>query len=111
MNRTNPDALASHPKPMTDPFPSDPNSTNGAKASRDNSNGHHDPAQKLPQPPETTSLPAERVPQKTRQDIRKAFYILLAVGLVLGAITAGGVVWIMNRLDLIGVPEQQEQQL
>ena len=70
-----------------------------------------DPAQKLPQPPETTSLPSERLPRQTRQDIRKAFYILLAVGLVLGAITAGGVVWIMNRLDLIGVPEQQEQQL
>jgi hypothetical protein len=56
-------------------------------------------------------LPSEQLPQQTRHDIRKAFYILLAVGLVLGAITAGGVVWLMNRLDLIGVPEQQEQQL
>jgi hypothetical protein len=109
MNRTHPEALG--PTSMTDPFPSDPNPTNGAKASSDNSNGHHAPSEKLPQPPDTPSLPSERLPQHTRQDIRKAFYILLAVGLVLGAITAGGVVWLMNRLDLIGVPEQQEQQL
>jgi hypothetical protein len=96
---------------MTDPFPSDPNSTNGAKASRSNSNGHQEQSGKLPQEPEPKPLPSEQLPQQTRHDIRKAFYILLAVGLVLGAITAGGVVWLMNRLDLIGVPEQQEQQL
>jgi len=96
---------------MTNPFPSDPNSSNGAKASRPDSNGHQDPGSKLPQPPDAESVPTEQLPQHTQQDIRKAFYILLAVGLVLGAVTAGGVVWLMNRLDLIGVPASQEQQL
>ena len=69
------------------------------------------PPRNCPSPPKPPLYLLERLPRQTRQDIRKAFYILLAVGLVLGAITAGGVVWIMNRLDLIGVPEQQEQQL
>ena len=97
---------------MTDPFPSEPNSSNGAKASRPDSNGHQDPVAKLPQDPAAQpSLPSEQLPQKTRQDIRKAFYILLAVGLILGGLTAGGVVWLMDRLDLIGVPPQQEQDL
>ncbi len=96
---------------MTDPFPSDPNSTNGAKASRSGNNGHHSDRDKLPQAPSSQPLPSERLPHQTRQDIRKAFYMLLAAGLILGALTAGGVVWLMNRLDLIGVPPQQEQQL
>lgn len=96
---------------MTDPFPSDPNSSNGAKASQPNNNGHQDPAAKLPQPAASDPLPSEQLPHKTRHDIRKAFFILLTVGLILGALTAGGVVWVMNRLDLIGVPPQQEQEL
>jgi hypothetical protein len=111
MDKITPVDLAALAIPMTDPFPPDPNSTNGSKASRPDSNGHQGQSAKLPQEPEPQSLPSERLPQETRQDIRKAFYILLTVGLILGALTAGGVVWLMNRLDLIGVPDQQEQQL
>ena len=94
---------------MSDPFPSEPNSTNGSKASRSDHNGHLNQSGKLSQEPTSQPSLTEQVPGKTRQDIRKAFYILLAAGLILGAITAGGVVWLMNRLDLVGVPEQQEQ--
>jgi hypothetical protein len=42
--------------------------------------------------------------------MRRIFLILLATGLVLGVLTATGVVWVMNRLDLIGVPTPQEPQ-
>jgi hypothetical protein len=96
---------------MSDPFPPEPNSTNGSSASRPDHNGHRDQAGKLPQQPVPPSASPEPVPHKTRQDIRRAFYILLAVGLILGAITAGGVVWLMSHLDLVGVPAQQEQPL
>jgi len=95
---------------MSDPFPSDPNSTNGSKASRPDQNGHHQLEGKLPQNPSGRSSPADNLPRETRRDILKTFYILLTLGLVLAAITAGGVVWLMHRLDLIGVPDQQQEQ-
>lgn len=94
---------------MPDPFSPEPNSSNGSNASRPDHNGHLGQSGKLPQ--ESLSQPSSTEPKSAqpRQDIRKAFYILLAVGLILGAVTAGGVVWLMNHLDLVGVPEQQEQ--
>jgi hypothetical protein len=94
---------------MTDPFPNDSGSTNGANARDHSINGHEEIQAKLPQNRPSQALPAEEVHPQTRRDIRRTFLILLATGLVIGVLTAAGVIWVMNRLDLIGVPEQQEQ--
>ena len=53
--------------------------------------------------------PAEPSPQ-TRQAMRRTFLTLLAVGLVIGGLTATGVVKLMDSLGLIGVPEQPDRQ-
>jgi hypothetical protein len=94
---------------MPDPFPSDPNSTNGSRSSHPDSNGHSDQAAKLPQDPVPQPQPTDQLSQGAQRDIRRVFLILLAIGLVLGVITAGGVAMLMNRLDLIGVPAQPDQ--
>ncbi|HZG39678.1 MAG TPA: hypothetical protein VEZ50_13430 [Nodosilinea sp.] len=53
--------------------------------------------------------PAEPSPQ-TRRAMRRTFLTLLAVGLVIGGLTATGVVKLMDSLGLIGVPEQPDRQ-
>ncbi|MGF1570152.1 MAG: hypothetical protein ACFCVD_19125 [Nodosilinea sp.] len=93
---------------MADPFSDDPNSSNGSKASNQGHNGHGDLEAKLPKAPESRGLTPPLVNPQTRQDMRRAFLILLAVGLLIGALTASGVVWVMHRFDLIGVPERQQ---
>jgi hypothetical protein len=44
-----------------------------------------------------------------RHQLKKLFLGLLAIGLVVGILTATGVVWLLNRFDLVGVPDAQEQ--
>jgi len=95
--------------PMSNPSSND---TNGANPQPRPSQSPHLPdevAAKLPQPPSPTSTSAEPVTSAVRRDIRRAFFILLGSGLLLGALTATGVVWVMDRLNLIGVPEQPQQ--
>jgi hypothetical protein len=41
-----------------------------------------------------------------KRDIRRAFLILLGTGLIIGLVTATGIVLVMNHFNLIGVPEQ-----
>lgn len=81
--------------------------------SRPSTNGSTPPdslplADRLPQDPQS---PAPRPVTDTlspgmKRDIRRAFLILLGAGLIIGAITAAGVVLVMNHFNLIGVPEQ-----
>ena len=51
--------------------------------------------------------PQEKLSPETRRAIRRAFLVLLGTGLVIGGITAFGIVQLMDHFDLIGVPEQQ----
>lgn len=95
---------------MANPPPQDPNSANGSKSPSHNQNGHGDSGAKLPKAPKAQPNGPAPVSPQTRRDMRRAFLILLTSGLVIGAITAAGVVLFMHRLNLIGVPEQQEQQ-
>lgn len=69
------------------------------------------PAEKLPQHPRTpplSEMPGEMLSPGMKRDIRRAFLILLGVGLAIGIITAAGVVWVMDALDLMGVPAQTD---
>ncbi len=59
-----------------------------------------------PQPPINLLKPLS--PQ-TRRSMRKAFLILITVGVVIGGLTAAGVVKVMNHFNLIGVPEQPQR--
>jgi hypothetical protein len=52
--------------------------------------------------------PQEQISPETRRDIRRAFLTLLAVGLVIGALTAAGLVTLMDHFNLFGVPEQRQ---
>jgi hypothetical protein len=91
---------------MTDPFSSDRNSTNGAKAPHPPRAEESDLlAAKLPQLPPTPTA-YETLSPGVRRDVRRAFLILLCSGLLIGVLTATGVVWVMHQFDLIGVPEQ-----
>ncbi len=54
-----------------------------------------------------SKAPEDQLAPATRRAIRRTFLTLLAVGMLLGGVTALGVVTIMHRLDLIGVSEQQ----
>jgi hypothetical protein len=51
--------------------------------------------------------PEEQLPPESRRAIRRAFLALLATGLLIGGITAFGIVQLMDHFNLIGVPEQQ----
>ncbi len=53
--------------------------------------------------------PKEQIPPETRRAIRRTFLVLLATGLLIGGITAFGIVKVMNHFNLIGVPEQQQR--
>lgn len=53
--------------------------------------------------------PQEPPSSQTRRAIRRTFLTLLAVGLLIGGVTALGVVKLMDYLNLIGVPDQPEQ--
>jgi hypothetical protein len=94
---------------MADPFSHDTDSTNGAKAPSSGTNGQGDLSVKLPRSPGAEPTPPEVVSPGVRRDVRRAFLILLGSGLLIGLLTATGVVWVMHRLDLIGVPDPQEQ--
>lgn len=89
---------------MTDPsrFPDSTHSTNGS--SPPNPNPLADRLPKDPDPQE--SHPPEVLSPGVKRDIRRAFLILLGTGLIIGALTATGVVLVMNHFNLIGVPEQ-----
>jgi hypothetical protein len=64
-------------------------------------------ADRLPQPPQSPPPPAtETLSPGMKRDIRRAFLILLGTGLVIGLLTATGIVLVMNHFNLIGVPEQ-----
>jgi hypothetical protein len=91
---------------MTDPFASDSDSTNGAKAPHPPRTEESDLAAKLPQGPTHPPTAYETLSPGVRRDVRRAFLILLCSGLLIGALTATGVVWVMHQFDLIGVPEQ-----
>jgi hypothetical protein len=95
---------------MTDPFPNDFDTTNGSQTNNYETNGHADIQAKLPQTRPQQEYPTEQLHPETQRDMRRIFLILLVTGLVLGVLTATGVVWVMNRLDLIGVPTPQEPQ-
>ncbi|MFH7241376.1 MAG: hypothetical protein ACHWZW_00860 [Spirulina sp.] len=90
---------------MTDPRL--PQSNDG-----DSSNGSTPPmprshADRLPQPPPAPQAPiTETLSPGMKRDIRRAFLILLGTGLVIGLLTATGIVLVMNHFNLIGVPEQ-----
>ncbi|NJL50052.1 MAG: hypothetical protein HC929_24975 [Leptolyngbyaceae cyanobacterium SM2_5_2] len=88
------------------------NHTNGSTSRStpdQNLNASDQLAAKLPRPPSASPDPVETVPSAVRRDINRAFFILLGIGLLIGVLTAVGVVWLMERLNLIGVPEQVEQ--
>lgn len=53
--------------------------------------------------------PQESISPETRRAIRRTFLTLLGTGVLVGAVTALGVVAVMDRLNLIGVPDQQLQ--
>ncbi len=53
--------------------------------------------------------PQDQVSPETRRAIRRAFWVLLATGLLIGGITAFGIVRLMNHFNLIGVPEQPQR--
>jgi uncharacterized membrane protein len=55
-----------------------------------------------------SKTPEEKISPETRRAIRRAFLTLLAMGLLIGSLTALGVVTLMHRFNLIGVPEQQQ---
>jgi LPS O-antigen subunit length determinant protein (WzzB/FepE family) len=52
--------------------------------------------------------PQEPISPQTRRSIRRIFLTLLAVGVIIGGVTAVGVVKLMGHFNLIGVPEQPE---
>jgi hypothetical protein len=55
-----------------------------------------------------SDAPQEPISPQTRRSIRRIFLTLLAVGIVIGGVTAVGVVKLMDYFNLIGVPEQPE---
>ncbi len=68
-------------------------------------------AHRLPQDPTVPAPPPtleETLSPGMKRDIRRAFLILLGIGLAIGMITAAGVVWVMDSLNLIGTPEQAD---
>lgn len=99
---------------MTDPIQSDSHPTNGRRPTNEAKLPHPlgseeaDLAAKLPQAP--PPRPIETLSPGMRRDARRAFLILLTTGLILGAVTATGVVWVMNQLNLIGVPAQPDSE-
>ena len=86
------------------PFSPDPShSTNGDPPPDPSSLAHRLP--KTPNHPEPT-YPTDTLSPGVKRDVRRAFLILLGTGLIIGAITATGIVLVMNHFNLIGVPEQ-----
>ncbi len=100
---------------MSESFPDQPGEANHVNDSaREASPGENldisdELAAKLPRPPAPKPDQVEAVSPAVRRDINRAFFILLGSGLLIGALTAVGVVWLMDRLNLIGVPEQTDQ--
>lgn len=87
---------------MTDPRlpqPNDGDSINGSTPPI--SQSHADRLPPSSQPPVTETLSPGM-----KRDIRRAFLILLGTGLIIGLVTATGIVLVMNHFNLIGVPEQ-----
>jgi hypothetical protein len=87
---------------MTDPslFPDADDATHGSRPPTPL-------ADRLPKGPENPERPSTEAPSPgMKRDLRRAFLILLGTGLIIGALTATGVVWVMHHFNLIGVPEQ-----
>lgn len=82
--------------------------TNGSQPPEDPLPEEIDLADKLPQTPLPDARPIETISPGVQRDARRAFLILMATGLLIGALTATGVVWVMNQFNLIGVPAQQD---
>ena len=78
------------------------------------SNGKRPPSPPYDETPEWFHLPNRPVagaekPTLTKKFLRRAFVILLAIGLVLGSILAVGVVSLLKHWGLTDVPARVEQ--
>lgn len=83
---------------MRDPFPSD--------------NNDHDPA-KTPPESKDDSIEFAEIPKiyhpDTGEILQKVFIGLLVIGLVLGGFMAFGVITLMNKAGLFGVPAVEKK--